>query len=99
MENPVLVQRDGAIATVVLNRPEKLNAINLAMWEELAETFTALNDEEWVRCIVLRGAGTKARPAEVGAVLNLLADAARDDGQLVGVVLIERDAVGLKDAR
>ena len=60
MDSPVLVQRDGAIATVVLNRPEKLNAINLAMWEELAETFAALSDEEWVRCIVLRGAGTKA---------------------------------------
>jgi enoyl-CoA hydratase/carnithine racemase len=60
MENPVLVRRDGDIATVVLNRPEKLNAINLAMWQELAETFEALSDEPWVRCIVLRGAGTEA---------------------------------------
>lgn len=60
MENPVLVQRDGAIATVVLNRPEKLNAIHRAMWEDLAESFEALADEPWLRCIVLRGAGTKA---------------------------------------
>jgi enoyl-CoA hydratase/carnithine racemase len=60
MENPVLVERRGDIALVVLNRPEKLNAINLAMWRELAETFEALAEEPWVRCIVLRGAGTKA---------------------------------------
>ncbi|QJR15323.1 enoyl-CoA hydratase/isomerase family protein [Usitatibacter palustris] len=60
MENPVLVQREGAIAVVVLNRPEKLNAINRAMWHDLAESFEALADETWVRCIVLRGAGTKA---------------------------------------
>jgi len=60
MESPILVQRDGAIATVILNRPEKLNAINLEMWTELAESFEALSDEPWVRCIVLRGAGTKA---------------------------------------
>lgn len=60
MDNPVLVTRDGAIATVVLNRPAKLNAINRAMWSDLAESFEALSDETWVRCIVLRGAGTKA---------------------------------------
>jgi enoyl-CoA hydratase len=60
MENPVLVHRDGAIATVILNRPEKLNAINHAMWVDLAESFEALADETWVRCVVLRGAGTKA---------------------------------------
>ena len=33
----VLVERDGAIATVVLDRPDKLNALTLAMWRELGE--------------------------------------------------------------
>lgn len=60
MENPVLVTRDGGIAVVTLNRPEKLNALNRAMWTDLAESFEALGDESWVRCIVLRGSGTKA---------------------------------------
>ena len=37
MENTLLVQREGAIATVVLNRPEKLNALTRPMWKRLAE--------------------------------------------------------------
>jgi enoyl-CoA hydratase/carnithine racemase len=60
MENPVVVQREGTLAIVTLNRPEKLNALNRAMWVDLGESFEALADEPWVRCIVLRGAGTKA---------------------------------------
>ena len=61
MEIPVLVQRDGAIATVVLNRPEKLNAINRAMWQRArANRSRRWRDDPSVRCIVMRGAGTKA---------------------------------------
>jgi len=60
MENPVVVQREDTLAIVTLNRPEKLNALNRAMWVDLAESFEALADEPWVRCIVLRGAGTRA---------------------------------------
>ncbi|QJR11325.1 Crotonyl-CoA hydratase [Usitatibacter rugosus] len=60
MENPVVVQREGPLAIVTLNRPEKLNALNRAMWVDLAESFEALADEPWVRCVVLRGSGTRA---------------------------------------
>ena len=60
MENPVVVQREDTLAIVTLNRPDKLNALNRAMWVDLAESFEALADEPWVRCIVLRGAGTRA---------------------------------------
>ncbi len=60
MEETILVQRDGAIATVVLNRPEKLNALTRAMWKKLGEAFEALSADDGVRCIVIRGAGTKA---------------------------------------
>lgn len=56
----VLVQRDGAIATVVLNRPEKLNALNKAMWRLAGEAMAALDADDTVRCVVLRGAGDKA---------------------------------------
>ena len=57
---PVLVARDGDIATVTLNRPEKLNALNLAAWRRLGEVFAELGGDESVRCIVVRGAGGKA---------------------------------------
>jgi enoyl-CoA hydratase len=60
MEENILVQRDGAIATVVLNRPEKLNALTKPMWKRLGEAFEELCADDTVRCIVLRGAGTKA---------------------------------------
>ena len=56
----VRVSRDGAIATVVLNRPEKLNALTKPMWRELGETVGALSSDEDLRCIILRGAGEKA---------------------------------------
>ena len=60
MEDTIIVQRDGAIATVVLNRPEKLNALTRPMWRRLGEAFTELSADETLRCVILRGAGTKA---------------------------------------
>jgi len=57
---PILVRREGAIATVVLNRPDKLNAMTLDMWLRLGEAMRGLDADDSVRCIVLRGAGDKA---------------------------------------
>ncbi len=56
----VLVQRDGDIATVVLNRPEKLNALNKTMWRRVGEVMAELGSDDSIRCVVLRGAGDKA---------------------------------------
>jgi enoyl-CoA hydratase/carnithine racemase len=60
MGDQILLQRDGAIATVVLNRPEKLNALTRAMWGLLGKTIATLSAEDELRCIVIRGAGDKA---------------------------------------
>ncbi len=60
MSETVLIERDGAIATVVLNRPEKLNALTKPMWQRLGEVIEGLSAENDIRCIVLRGAGDKA---------------------------------------
>lgn len=57
---PLLVLRDDTIATVVLNRPEKLNAFTLAMWQRLGEVFEELGADAGVRCIIVRGAGERA---------------------------------------
>ena len=60
MTETVLVGRDGAIATVTLNAPEKLNALDLATWTRLGEAVGALAADDSLRCIVIRGAGEKA---------------------------------------
>ncbi|MCH9018740.1 MAG: enoyl-CoA hydratase/isomerase family protein [Proteobacteria bacterium] len=60
MTESILVERDGAIATVVLNRPEKLNALTRAMWRRLGEIIESLSADDDLRCVVLRGAGGKA---------------------------------------
>jgi len=60
LAEPLLVERAGAIATLVLSRPEKLNALTKPMWRRLADSVAALAADDAVRCIVLRGAGDKA---------------------------------------
>ncbi|MGE5471962.1 MAG: enoyl-CoA hydratase/isomerase family protein [Bacteroidota bacterium] len=50
----------GEIATLTLNNPGKLNAIDLAMWQQLAAHVTVLSADPAVRCIVVRGAGHEA---------------------------------------
>ena len=60
MNNPIVIEREGAIATVTLNRPKKLNALTKPMWQRLGATMRELSGDETLRCIVLRGAGGKA---------------------------------------
>lgn len=60
MSDPILVERSDAIATIYLNRPEKLNALSRAMWRMLGDRVSELSADETVRCIVVRGAGGKA---------------------------------------
>ena len=60
MSDAILVERDGVIATVVLNRPEKLNAMTRAMWAALGDSVAALSADDGIRCIIVRGAGEKA---------------------------------------
>ena len=60
MTEPILVSREGAIATVALNNPERLNALNKAMWQRLGEAMRVLSADDALRCIVVRGAGEKA---------------------------------------
>ncbi|KXF49324.1 hypothetical protein AXA44_25460 [Rhodococcus sp. SC4] len=51
------VERSGGVVTVVMSRPEKKNAVNLAMWHELAETFTSIERAHADRVMVLTGDG------------------------------------------
>jgi enoyl-CoA hydratase len=48
------------IATLTLSNSSKLNAINLAMWQQLAEHMIGLSQDLAIRCIVIKGAGNEA---------------------------------------
>lgn len=60
MSDQIYVTRDGPIATVALNRPEKLNAISMAMSRRLREIMEECDRDETLRCVVLRGTGGRA---------------------------------------
>ncbi len=59
-DGTLLVRRDGALATVILNREAKLNATTRAMWRAIGEAFARLSRDPGVRCIIVRGAGERA---------------------------------------
>ncbi|HEY7676988.1 MAG TPA: enoyl-CoA hydratase-related protein [Candidatus Methylomirabilis sp.] len=59
-EKEVLVDRKGAVATVVFNRPAQRNAFNFAMYHEIHRLAGDLEADRSVRVVVFRGAGTEA---------------------------------------
>jgi enoyl-CoA hydratase/carnithine racemase len=60
MAGTVLVSREGSVATLTLSNPGKLNAIDLAMWNQLAERILSLTQEKDLRCLLVRGDGPEA---------------------------------------
>ena len=60
MDEPILVERDGQIATVILNRPGQRNAVTFEMWRQLQRIARTLDADPEVRVVVFRGAGEAA---------------------------------------
>src|ERR1700704_270849 len=52
-----LYEQSNGLATITLNRPERLNALTFEIYRELTDTFLALRDEPDVRAVVITGAG------------------------------------------
>jgi enoyl-CoA hydratase len=67
----LLLHRDGAIATLTVNRPKVLNALNADTLDELRRAILELRHDEGVRAVILTGAGDKSFVA--GADINELA--------------------------
>ncbi|WP_281982247.1 enoyl-CoA hydratase/isomerase family protein [Azonexus hydrophilus] len=51
---------EGEIATLTLDNPGKLNAIDLSMWQTLSQYMRELAADPGIRCVVIRGAGNEA---------------------------------------
>jgi enoyl-CoA hydratase/carnithine racemase len=72
---------DTGVATITLNRPDRLNALTFEVYRELLDTFRALNAESGVRAVVITGAGNAF--CSGGDVHDIIGK------------LVERDADGL----
>ncbi len=91
----ILVERDGAVAVITLNRPSVLNALNAALLDEVSTALHELERDDATRAVVITGAGDRAFAAgadiaELNALKNAIdgADKART-GQLL-TLQIER---------
>lgn len=60
MTDAVYAEVEGAVATVVLNRPDKLNALGLQQWIRIGELVSELHDNDAVHCVVIRGVDERA---------------------------------------
>ena len=67
----ILFEKSNKIATITINRPEKLNALNFETVKELKEAIESCYDDELVRGVIITGAGEKAFVA--GADINEIA--------------------------
>ena len=60
MTGTVRLERDGAIGRIVIDHPERRNALTAAMFRQLADGLAELDGDTGVRVIVMRGAGDRA---------------------------------------
>jgi enoyl-CoA hydratase/carnithine racemase len=60
MSQDLILERHGHVATIVINRPEKLNAMTVAMDREMNDLVFEINNDDEVRSVVLTGRGGRA---------------------------------------
>lgn len=56
----IRLERDGATAVITIDRPDKLNALTLAMYEQLGKAFAEVRDDPRIGVAILTGAGSRA---------------------------------------
>ena len=57
MPDPLLIEREGPVALLTLNRPEKLNAYTVPMGEAVVAAFREIGVDETIRAVIVTGAG------------------------------------------
>jgi enoyl-CoA hydratase len=80
----ILLERDGHVALVTLNRPDKLNALNEQLLQELGAAVAELSRDAAVRCAILTGAGEKAfaAGADIAAMSEMTATRAKQFAEM-----------------
>ena len=76
--NNILLQNQNNIATITINRPKKLNALNIETIQELHEAFRVANADKNTKVIILTGSGEKAFVA--GADISEFANFSNEEG-------------------
>ena len=56
----IIVESSGRVCTITINRPERMNALNLTTLEKMAGIVQELQDDSTIRVVVITGAGDKA---------------------------------------
>lgn len=74
--NSILYEVDGAVARITLNRPEKKNALNVALIANLKKALGEANDDDAVRVVVITGAGLDFCSGADLSALELISKAA-----------------------
>ncbi len=77
-DNEILLERQGGLGIVTLNRPQALNTLSLAMYRRFDPQLVAWGEDESVRAIIVRGAGDRAFCA--GGDVRAIFDARREGG-------------------
>jgi enoyl-CoA hydratase len=80
----ILVKTENQIATITINRPAKLNALNTATIADLHQAFISLEEDDRVLIILLTGAGDKAFVA--GADISEFAHYSVDEGRALAAL-------------
>ena len=60
MSENILIERDGHVGIITINRPEKLNAMTPEMADAVVATIKEFNADDGIRCVILTGAGERA---------------------------------------
>jgi enoyl-CoA hydratase len=90
----LILERDGAVAVVILNRPQAMNALSKTLRREIAQTLSALDADRETRVVILTGAGERAFSAgldlkELGSDARAMDAASAEEPELNPIAAVE----------
>jgi enoyl-CoA hydratase len=95
---PIVLEQQGPVAVLTLNRPEKANAMQEAMWHEIRDAMRHADETDAIRVVVMRGAGKHFTAGIDLAMLEGLAARLRDEDGARSREKLRRVILDLQDA-